>query len=164
MSVGTLTYHSLPYVFEAQFLANPEARLEASKLLKSSCLHLPQYRGYGGVRPQAVFKSTGTWFQTQVPMFAQQVLLKLSSSPHNLQFKNNIMSWGTWWEKLLKYLKKFYGVLFTTGWAVPGKIVGSRLDLQFEFFETKTIMVAYTEGSSGYLQQASVVYREIAVK
>lgn len=163
-SVGTLIYHSLPYVFEAQFLANPEARLEASKLLKSSCLHLPQDRGYRGLWPQVVFKSTGTWFRTQVLTFAQQVLLNLFSSPHNLQFKNNTMSWDTWREKLLKYLNKLYGVLFTTGWAVPGKIVGSRLDLQFEFFKTKTIMVTHTEGCSGYLQQASVVSREMAVK
>lgn len=94
-SVVTLIYHSLPYVFEAQFLANPEARLEASKFLKSSCLHLPQYRGYRGVWPQALFKSLDIWFRSQVPTFAQQVLLNLSSIPHNLQFKNNIMSWGT---------------------------------------------------------------------
>jgi hypothetical protein len=62
-------FHSPPYSLETQSLAEPAARLVASKLQASSWFRLPQCWEVKGIHVATL----GVGIQTQVLMFAQQV-------------------------------------------------------------------------------------------
>lgn len=73
--------------------------------------------------------------------------------------------WGTWREKLMRGLNEFKKVL-TTGKTFPNKLQDAALTSSwFKFWRAKMQLWHIQTGSSGSLQQASVVYwsRESAV-